>query len=428
MHAQLAKIPPKAQLHKPQTQLGKRTRNFTYLALVLFSAQQTSLFGLYAYLAKSLGIGLPQLIGSMALGSFLFLFGQPYWAAKGLRWSRERCIFFSQLGQLLALLPLLILPLLPGQMGSSLVLALVIASRVVYGLTASALIPSAQALFAENNSEGTSASYLRSMTAHSLALNLGRLIGPLILLLTLPWSPEASLWLYGVLLGIALLVGPKTGKRSRDAKATLTFAHLWPRAREAQWIFLLALAWASYSALVQSSLAAVIQDVWGHSERETAREVALMTIVAALLTVLLQTWLRRWAKRDKQLQPRTIMLSGGFALFLSALLLQGLASPWLLWLGILTMALGIATLVPSTIAAMNVHYAQRSQEPGESGQAAGNLGVAQTLGFAAGGSLSALGLAFEVKVPYLFALILAAFVAYCVVRIQRQSKPQKGLN
>lgn len=412
--------------------LPQRTQRFIYLALVLFSAQQTSLFGLYSYLAVSLGISLPQLIGAMALGSFLFLFGQPYWAAKGLRWSRERCIFFAQLGQFLALLPLIFLPLLREQLSLTLVLGGLVVSRIIYGLTASALVPSAQALFAESQSDGTSASLLRLMTTHSLALNVGRLLGPISVLIILPWSPAAVLWLYALLLLAALIAGPKSGRKQTGPKPQLSRAHVWPERAAGRWIFGLALAWASYSALIQSSLAAAIQEFWGKNPEDTARIVALLTIGAAALTVLLQAALRKRTKHGNQGSPQRLLLWGGASLFLSALLLQGAAVPALLWAGILAMAAAIALLVPSTIAAMNLYYGSlksgQAHNTSQSSQAAANLGVAQTLGFALGGALSALGLSFRVEAPFFIALAVAALVMGCVICIKRQSWPQKGIS
>ncbi len=399
-------------LAKPQ-----RPPRFVYLACGLFSAHQASLFGLYAFLAPELGVSLPQLIGAFAFGSFLFLFGQPYWAYKGLVWSRERAILIGQLGQLLSLLALIFLPNIRAHVSPQAMLIFVFASRLVYGLTASAIIPSAQSLLAESSREGE---YMRSMTAQSIALNMGRVLGPVSVLILAPWAPAAVLPVYAVLLLACIALAPKTGAKSKVEESSsggFHLNHLLPDGGAARWIFALALFLTTYVALIQSSLGAAMEIFWGMNPQEVAKEVALLTIIGGLITVAVQTYLR---KRIKDPRKGVLMFAGGAAMLASAVVMQNLNQYWQLLLGIIFMALGIAVLVPSYLTAMNLHYA------GKSSQAAGNLGVAQTLGFALGGAISALALSHAVHLPFILALLVAVLMCGAVLPIRLLRSPQKG--
>ncbi len=369
----------------------------------LFSASQALLFVMYPILAEKLGLSLSQVVLCFSVGSFLFLWGGPFWALKSDRVGRARILRITQGGCLLSLLALILL-LSPWRANPQVNFGILLSSRIFYGLVASGLIPVAQALALDF---GASAEKTKAAATYSMFLNMGRFIGPVLGLTIVSASPLYLLAaLSAAFLGL-MAFSPRLPHAVPEAEVEIkhrrALSHLWPEGRDKRAVVLFALFTTIFLGLLQSSLGAYLKSVYHLTAEGASHQMSRLLILAALTTVAVQFGMRTKLRNPWQgsLPSGVLALSGGCALMLAFERLE------VLYVAVLFMSLGIALLTPSYTSLMS--YLSGSRQ----GEGAGALSVAHTLGYAMGGGLSSLGLMVSARFP--FWINLAACVALLVL-------------
>lgn len=369
-----------------------------YASSAMFSASQALLFVMYPILSERLNLSLSQVVACFTAGSFLFLWGGPYWAQRSDADGRAKILQWGQLGVFASLLALGFLLLKIFVLPPSLSFVILLLSRLVYGAVGSAVVPVAQAIVVD---ESLADDRTKALTTNSMFLNTGRLLGPILALLLASFSPlyliGISLLILSALMSLAknwVLSGPK-GPRS-----PFRMADIWPQKKEAQHIFLLAFFTTGFLGIFQSSLGAYLQAAFQLTSEDASHLMARLLIAGALVTVAVQ-----FIARGKLKNPWQGSLPlGALSLFFGVLILLIQASVPALYFAVGMMSIGIALLTPSYTSAMSFHYKD------EQGRAAGGLSAAHTLGYSFGGLLSSIALNWNTELPFVFAAFLAMLI------------------
>ncbi|RZA07627.1 MAG: MFS transporter [Proteobacteria bacterium] len=342
-----------------------------------FTGSQIALVPLFAYLAERLGLPLAQVLVAFALGSAIFVWGSPYWAQKSDAVGRARILFVGAAGLGASLATLSIAIFFGSGMAPYASFGCLIASRLLYGVCASAMAPVAQAWQSDLNSADEQNA---AMARHSLFLSAGRL-GALLLVVALAAHPEilllgltGSAAVLAVLNSRAAARAVPAARAARIQTAPPSLLLVWP-------IFALAFFFTSSVELVNSSLSGLLQQIFGLTSGEAARFVGQLLLTASAIVMLSQIAARNLLRRSWRtpLIAGLLFLAGGAATLLAS---SSRAEVWIA-LGLISVALGL--IPPSYLSALAGTDVSRS----ERGKAAGFLASTQTLGYAAGALLSA---------------------------------------
>jgi MFS family permease len=337
-----------------------------------FSGVQVLLIALFPFLAEKLALPLSLVVGSFGLGSALFLVGTPFWSNQSDRLGRAPILAAGSFGLFLSLF--ILWGLLRYYPGASLALPLLVASRIIYGLLASAIAPVAQSLQADSSKNPAAAMHL-----HSWSLNLGRAFS-LVAFIALGLSPEILLAAY--LIWVAAVFALNLGFSFSGGRAP---ASAPGKLGEAKWIFAVAFSFACFVETLNSSLGGFLKNRFGLEGLDASSLTARLLLACALGVVLIQALTR--ALRLFRLSPDWIMAAGTLALISGGFFLTGAEKADDLNLAVGLLALGIGLLPP-------VYLAQIGSGASY-GKRAGFVGLAHTAGYAAGMGLAALRFQFN---------------------------------
>ena len=180
----------------------KSFKNYAFLSCFLFSSGQSLFFVLYPMLAIKLNSDISSIIEVFTTGSFLFIFTLPFWMSVSEKKGR---VFVSRIGVFGLVLSLGLLYLSQAIASSDVHLSMnaLWASRIVFGLFSSCVIPMGQAIFADSK-DGL---YIKNIAQFSQATALGRTVGPIIALVGMELSLSIVLILQILLSSSVLFYG-----------------------------------------------------------------------------------------------------------------------------------------------------------------------------------------------------------------------------
>jgi MFS family permease len=372
-------------------------------ATAVFSACQMMAFVLFPYFSQSTGLSLSTIIGSFSLGSLLFLWGSPYWARKSDQWGSRGVLALGIIGLLLS--QLFLFMMLSGVQPSS---AWLWGSRIIYGLTASAIVPVTQKVMAQGSSAHTR---MRAMTRHGMSLQLGRLLGPFLVWLGLLISMTAPLVICMALLLIpaALILMAQGESRGVNPKKEAPLAS-WKGLVMGRRYLGLAFLMTSLVGILQSSLTQELQMKLQLDAQAAAQLTLQFLLASSLVTLLIQALVQIKITTPWQ----GTFPAGALSLVISCYLLAQFQSESELWWALPLFATGIALLTPSYTAALSLQFS------GAQGTLAGFLSIAHTLGYACGGLLAAA--LFAAELPVLTAALVCALILLLAVFVLPKPK------
>ncbi|HYX32671.1 MAG TPA: MFS transporter [Oligoflexus sp.] len=382
-------------------------RPIALVTTAAFSACQMMAFVLYPYFAESMRLPLTTLISSFSVGSLLFLWGSPYWASRSLTWGTKSVLAMGLGGLIASQFALLLLVQL--EMQAWMTTLLLWSSRILYGLTASAIVPVTQMIMAEGSTTGTR---MKAITRHSMSLHVGRLLGPFLVWFGLLFSAVTPLWLCaGLLLGVALaLTRAPAGTRSPQT-ASERRARSWPSSAHSRLLIGIAFGVTCLVGILQSSLTLHLQKILSLNSHAAAQLTLRFLLASSVLTIAIQVLVQ--AKIKSPWQGTFPM--GAICLVISTLVLATFSNARDLWWALPLVAAGLALLTPSYTTALSLNEAMSQ------GAAAGLLAVAHTLGYTVGGLLTAGLLAVQIS-PLWSALLVAVLLCLMIVPLKAHSE------
>ena len=128
-------------------------KNLLILNTLTFASTQILLFTLLPILSEKFSVSLSVIIGCFSLGSFLFLWGAPYWSSASDKIGRDQVMSVGLAGLAVSFFLIVVLVHFSLPMGGTLTLVYLLLSRLLYGSLASAITPVAQLKTVELNKQ-----------------------------------------------------------------------------------------------------------------------------------------------------------------------------------------------------------------------------------------------------------------------------------
>lgn len=337
-------------------------------------AAQVVLLVLIPVIGEQYGIGVAGLAGLVALGTLCLMFAGPVWGLLSDRLGRRPVLLAGLTGALLgqALFVAVLASMAEQLLDSAVAVALLAASRVVYGSSAAAIYPSCQAWAVELGPPDRRLAILSSVSA---AANSGRGLGPL---LVLPALAAGGLWplAWLVLLPLAgLLLAWKIPGRAHAKEEKSTAASAPQRGH---WR-LLAVAFLATTTIgqLQVAMGPSLADFYGLTAVQASSATALLLVGVALCSFAVQWQLARHLPTPELgLRMGSLLLGSG-----ATVLALTLGGPGAL-AGLALFVIGVAFLVPGYSALLS-----GAQGTGQQGRVFGLLSLMHTGGYTAGYAL-----------------------------------------
>lgn len=399
----------------------KRTREFTvaYLNTASFSAVQMLFYTSIPSLTEQTGVSAATVIGSISVGSLIFAITGPYWAAKSDELGRRPILGLGSFGLFLSFSLISLVFLFSNELPLWAKTSLIVASRLIYGTLASAVIPVSQAWQVDLSDKQER---LKILTRNSMCLNFGRLFGPSVILLqfaqiqTLIYG--ATTWL--LLLALFCLLTPTVKKKIQESIAFIQACRQqvikWRLSfQESFSPLMLALFFTSFIGILHTSLGQHMKNVFqirGDEATLLMAKIVLVLSLSALVFQQLGIWLFK-----KHWVPRLII--GSLAMIVGALLLLKASNPSELWPAIVLIALGIGYIPPVYLTLTSMKGEERH------GRKVGAAGVAHSLGYTVGTGLVALSIKLQLMevtgVILLVSFVLGAITLDLLLRGRKEA-------
>lgn len=388
--------------------MSDRLRHLKKILLVLntltFASTQILLFTLLPILSERLSVSLSVIIGCFSLGSFLFLWGAPYWSSKSDKVGRDFVMNIGLAGLAISFFILVVLFNFSLPMGETVTFAMLIVSRVIYGSLASAIVPVAQLKNADLAGEGE---HISGMFSHSIALNIGRSMGPLLLLAgkdhldTLMLSISA--WSFFLLI-MNFITSTKQLASDKNGATSLGRTSEWKDVAAKIWLpILLTMLFTSYTGILHSSLGNTLKKVFSLTAEDASTLMAKVLLLGSLAMLLAQV-LGKFLLKKK---IRLTLFLGFFSLVCGAMILAFMSNIYHMGAAIVLVSIGVALIYPSHLALVHQNYPKESM-----GKNIGLLSSGNTIGYAIGGALSSLLLNYDINKIALGLIVVLCGVAF----------------
>jgi predicted MFS family arabinose efflux permease len=348
------------------------TTHLLNLNLLTFGANQTFMYALIPLFVLKSGLPIKHVVLSFSFGTLFFLIGSPYWSKKADVKNPLMILTMNSLALFFSVLALLLLFL--HSFDSLTALTLLVLGRGVYGLGASGLPAVSQQI----RMNGTD-KLLKGMFSHSASLNIGRTLGPCLLLIGLNTELVLlafTLWTFILIILNALMIKQfQTTKNKTTATESLNYRALISPA-------LVTLSFTLILGLLHSGLGIRIQEHLLLSAEAASQFMARLLLVGSIAMVVVQLL----GKKIPENRWKETLFSGGLCLTVGILFFSYSGSQNGFYAGIIFSCLGLSLLQPSNIIFMESLNLPESQR----GSRLGHLSAVNTLGYALGGVLLAI--------------------------------------
>ena len=379
------------------------------LSAALMGVGQNGLLVSLPFLVEKSAFSLSTWSILIAIGSFLFLPTAPFWGRFSDKHGPKKVVLQALLGMAVSFSLLCLFSMLSHYSTTNMMCSLggLVAARILYGCTVSGMVPASQhwALIVCGKERR-----LQAITAVSIGLSAGRLVGPLISIMMLRLSPFAPLMVMILLPLIALLCAgwipaphiENSTEKNRVELPWLPQLSLWP--------FLLSgLLLCCSIALLQYTFSPLIVSITHWSTEKVSDTIGVLLTISAACTFLTQVLV---IKR-KTLTPLTMYRLGGVALVLGFMLFL---LPYFVGISIAmgVVACGAALLVPAYTSAATDAYSDAQ------GAVAGYIAMSHTLGYGIA-SMLAFTATFSPLYPIYLCLIFSIVVMFTAYSVRQTS-------
>lgn len=396
-----------------------------YLNTLTFSCIQMVLYTTIPYIAEQTGVATANIILAISIGSLIFSFMGPFWAAKSDKWGRKQVLSLGMFGMCLSFAFLCSIFLFNEELSLSLKVAAVFASRIVYGLLCSAIVPVSQAwqldLYPQDQ-------HLKVLTRNSMCLNLGRILGP-ILVLAKQVNFELVIYIATVwVLILAIIVFSTSSKAPASFHVQETnFKDIldgWKVSiRESLMPILLAMIFTSFVGILHSFLGHHLKTVLSISGKEATLMFAKIILVLSLMAIIFQqlsimVFKAKW-------QPRVVI--GSLSIVIGTYMMMLATSIEMIWTSIGFVAMATA-LIPPAYLSLTSHSKENTEKTNVFGKKLGLASVAHSLGYAIGAGLIALSMKMKVVPESYVTLFVSLFILVLSLMMILKQSSAKALH
>jgi MFS family permease len=353
---------------------GYRRRFILAGGVVIFAIGQSLLFIIVAPIARTIGLSVQEFGLAFSIANITLLFAAPYWGRKSDLIGRRPVFIIGLFGSALGtvLMALTLQAGLAGVLTTGWLFALIVLSRAAYGLTASAIYPSAAAYIADVTNWQQRA---KGMALIGSANSMGSILGPMLggglafLGVLVPMYTAAAISLFGAFAAVLWLVEPAQHKEQKKNKKPSTLKPTDPR------LVPYMIMWACFFVIFISLnfvTAFYIEDKFGITETAAVMRTASMALLcmAAVITVLQGVVLQ-----IVHVSPTVLLRLCGPAFSAGLFTMAFAPSPFVLIVGFGILGFAFACASPGISGSASL-----KMKPNEQGAAAGYLSAANTLG------------------------------------------------
>lgn len=376
------------------------------LSTMTFASTQILLFTLAPVLSEKLQLSLSTLVGSFALGTFLFLWSGPYWTNRSDKLGREKVMIIGLIGLAASFILITMLFYLSTKLSQKESLTYLLLSRIIYGVFASAIIPMAQLIRSEMT---VATNQLRAMFSHSLSLSLGRTIGPLLLIICFG-RIEILLLCLSVWCCILVLINYRESQHTQTIEKRAIEKYRWSTvAQEMKGTLLITILFTTYTGVLHSTLGETLKISFELKSSEASELMAWALVFSSLVMAIIQVIGKILAKNHL----RKTLFIGLAGLSLGAIWINEMTQLTQLWPAIGLISLGIALIYPSNLALLHKKASNHLLS-----QKVGLLASGNIIGYVLGGSLASLF--FDNKLHIISYVIIAALIVASWMTSQKE--------
>ena len=381
---------------------------FLNLNVLTFASTQILLFTLFPYLSEKLNLPLSLIIGSFTLGTVMFLWGAPYWSSKSDFLGKQLVMTLGLAGLFLSFALIAALVTFSDSLSFYQTAIILVLSRIIYGSFASAIVPLSQAI---RSSLSKPEEQMRAMFTHSLALNLGRALGPILILL---FGQSVVGLLYALTAWSFILVILNSFKIKSNVHASKNVQNDlndWKNSlKEISWPLVITLLLTTFTGVLHSSLSETIKSTFSLSSIDAGEFMAKVLLAGTLAMAFIQV-LGKTFSRSKWKMP---LILGIFSLVVGSIVLFNMREEYQAWISVIFISIGIALIQPSNLTMLHSTSSDTNLSKN-----IGLLSSGNTIGYAIGGGLAAFFLGQDITLLTLgIALCLGSVVIVTCKRIQ----------
>lgn len=359
-----------------------------YLNTMTFSIVQILLYTTIPYISEKTSLHTATIIGAISVGSFIFAFMGPFWASKSDTWGRKRVLSFGMLGMFFSFLLLCSLFVFNNELSLTAKVVIMFACRIVYGFLSSAVVPVSQAWQLDLIDTKDK---LKVLTRNSMCLNIGRILGPVLILIQKVDFEHmiyaGTLWVLLLALGCLFTSTPSAKVNPANVAAKFnwkTVSTEWKELfKESMLPILLALIFTSFIGVLHSTLGHHLKITLNIKGDEASVQMAKLVLGSSLFALLIQQTSQWIFKRDWKLR----LITGASALIIGSFILDAAGTMTGIWGALLMISVGLALIPPVYMALIS-----SSNKENVTGKKIGFASIAHSLGYAFGSGLIALSM------------------------------------
>lgn len=362
--------------------------SIAYMNTLTFSCVQILLYTTIPYIAEQTSLQTATIIGSISVGSFIFAFMGPFWATKSDTWGRKRVLSFGMLGMFFSFLLLSSLFFFNKELSLSAKVAIIFISRIIYGLLSSAVVPVSQAWQLDLIDTKDK---LKVLTRNSMCLNVGRILGPVLILIQKVDFEHmiyaGTLWVLLLALGCLFTSSPAEKKISLAETQKYdwkSIAEEWKGLfKESMLPILLALIFTSFIGVLHSTLGHHLKETLSIKGDEASVLMAKLVLGSSVFALVVQQTSQWIFKRDWKLR----LITGASALIIGSFVLNAAGTMNGIWGALMLISIGLALIPPVYLALISA-----SAKENVTGKKIGFASIAHSLGYAFGAGMIALSM------------------------------------
>jgi MFS family permease len=375
----------------------------SYLNSFLFSSIQMLLYVTIPFIADRTSIPNHHLSGSISIGSLLVAFSGPFLSSLTDKYGRKKILALSLFGLALSFIILSLIIIYPSKLSLNSKISLMYISRICFGLLSSAIIPATQALLLDISKAN---SHLRVLTKNSMALNLGKIIAPILVLIQFINYEFLILilTLFILILAIVQLQKAKKEKIENNLIENFSFKSFILIMKDTKLPFFLALFFTGFIGVMHSTLGNHLKIIFNIKGQDATILMAKIILVISILGFFIQ-----YLSSKLNFSWFSMLNLGAISIIIGAFTLSEANSLNEVWIAIFIVSIGFALIPPVYL---NL-FSKKTSNEAFYGKKIGIASIAHSLGYALGTGIAALSLKmnlFSITYTILFISILVGIV------------------
>jgi len=374
------------------------------------------------YIAEKTGVSTASIIGAISIGSFFFAGFSPFWSSKSDSVGRKTILSIGMGGMVLSFLAISLMFIGNDSFPLWFKTGLIVGARIIYGIMASAVVPVSQAWQLDLK---PGLDRIKVMTRNSMCLNLGRILGP-ILVLTKQVNFEiiiyiATIWLAVLFTGLVFCTRNQANLQTKAEKFEFkkSLRNWKDLASSARGPILLSLVFTSFTGIMHSFLGHHLKVSLALAGDQASVLMAQMVLALSFAAVLIQ--------QVSLVIPSTMwklrLIIGALSLVTGSVIMAEATSAQGLWLSIAFVAIAVALIPP-------VYLSLLGKNKDSQGKKLGLASISHSLGYAIGAGLIALSMKMslisEMSVVIIVSVAILAIVAY-IASIEKQQVSKEAI-